>query len=108
MDEKLFDVGDIKSVLRKVGIESKECDQCMGWTSPKLEAPLTNKDKVLGELTLEEQGFLRCMGYILEEKVIDPLKLIALHETFWTTVRSLHDLPSGDLTVKEGKYIVEM
>ncbi len=108
MDEKLINVEDIKSVFKKVGIESQECDQCMGWTSPKLDASLTNKDTVLGELTREEQGFLRCMGYVLEEKVIDPLKFMALHETFWTTVRSLHDLPLGDLTVKGGKYIVEM
>ena len=108
MDEKLITVEDIKSVLRKVGIESKECDQCMGWSSPKLDAPLTKKDTVLGELTREEQGFLRCMGYILEEKVMDPLKFMALHETFWTTARNLHNLPSGDLTVKEGKYIVPM
>ena len=28
--------------------------------------------------------------------------------TFWTTVRSLRDLPLGDLTVKGGKYIVQM
>ena len=108
MDEKLITVEDIKSVLRRVGIESKECDQCMGWSSPKLDAPLKKMDMVLGELTREEQGFLRCMGYILEEKVMDPLKFMALHETFWTTVRSLHDLPLGDLTVKEGKYIVGM
>jgi len=88
MDEKLITIEDIKSVLRKVGIESKECDQCMGWSSPKLDAPLTKRAMVLGELTREEQGFLRCMGYILEEKVMDPLKFMALHETFWTTVRS--------------------
>lgn len=108
MDEKLINVEDVKSVLKKVGIESKECDQCMGWIFPKLDAPLTNKDTVLGELSREEQGFLRCMGYVLEEKVIDPLKFMALHETFWTTVRSLHGLPLGDLTVKGGKYIVGM
>lgn len=108
MDDKLINVDAVKSVLKKVGIESEECDQCMGWTSPKLDAPLTSKDTVLWELTREEQGFLRCMGYALEEKVIDPLKFMALHETFWTTVRSLHDLPLGDLTVKGGKYIVGM
>ena len=108
MNENLIKVEDIKSVLKKVGIESKECDLCMRWSSAKLDTPLTGKDKVLGELTREEQGFLRCMGYVLEEKVVDPLKFMALHETFWTTIRSLRDLPSGDLTVKGGKYIVQM
>ncbi len=108
MDEKLISVEDIKSVFKKVGIESKECDQCMGWIPSKLDPSLTNRDMVLGELTREEQGYLWCMGYILEEKVIDPLKFMALHETFWTTVRSLRNLPLGDLTVKGGKYIVKM
>jgi hypothetical protein len=46
------------------------------------------------------------MNYTYEEKVMDTLRLKALHDTFWNTVRSLHNLPSNNLTVKEGKYVV--
>ena len=36
-------------------------------------------------------------------------KFRALYEgTFWMMVRSPHDLPSTDLAIKEGKYIVEI
>jgi hypothetical protein len=106
MEKRLIDIDSVKSVLRKVGIKPEECDQCMGWTSPQLDQPLTGKDKVLAELTTEEQGFFRCMNYTYEEKVMDTLRLTALHQTFWITVRSLHNLPSSNLTVKGGKYVV--
>ena len=107
MVEGLIDVEDVKAVFREMGVESGEYNQCKVWTSSKLEEPLAIKDKVLAELSPEEQGFLRCMGYVLEEKVVDSLRAGALYETFWNTVRSLHDLPLNDLAVKEGKYIVE-
>ena len=106
MDQKQIDVEEIRLVLKKVGIEPEESTQCMRWTSPKLEEPLTREDTVLAELTLEEQGFLRCIGYAYEEKVTDALRLTALHETFWNALRSLHDLPPTDLAVKEGRYVV--
>ncbi len=106
MEQKRIDIEDVKSVLKKVGIDSEECDQCLGWFFPQLEMPLTREDTVLGELTPEEQGFLRCIGYAYEEKVTDTFRLTALRETFWTTLRSLHNLPSSDLTVKEGRYVV--
>ena len=108
MDESLITVADIKSVFREVGIQSEECNRCMRRTSPELEKPITGEDTVLAELTPEEQGFFRCMGYVFEEKVVDTLRLRALYETFWMTVRSLHNLPPGDLAVKEGKYIVRI
>ena len=109
MDGKLIDVEEVKSVLKKVGFKQEECEQCMGWRSPKLDEPLASDDTVLAKLTPEEQGFLRCVGYAHEEKeVVDSLRLMALQETFWTAVRTLHDLPLCDLTVKEGKYIVMM
>ena len=108
MDESVINVEDVKSVFREVGIHSEECNQCMGWTSPKLDNPLTHEDTVLAELTPEEQGFFRCMGYVFEEKVVDTLRLRALYETFWLTVRSLHDLPPADLAVRQGKYIVQI
>lgn len=108
MDEKLIDVEDLKSVLKTVGVKTEEGEHCMAWTSPRLDEPLTSKDMVLAELTPEEQGFFRCMGYVSEEKVVDTVRLRALFETFWIMVRSLHDLPSADLIVKEGKYIVAM
>jgi len=107
MMERLIDAEDVKGVFRKMGVRSDEYNQCKVWASPKLEEPLTNKDTVLAELSPEEQGFLRCMGYVFEEKVVDSLRAKALYETFWITVRNLHDLPWSDLTVKEGKYIVE-
>ena len=106
MDHRLLDVEDVKSVLKRVGIKTEECNQCMVWTSPQLDEPLTRKDTVLAELTPEEQGFLRCIGYTYEEKVVDSLRLLALHETFWKTIRSLHNLPSCKLAVREGKYVV--
>ncbi len=31
MEQRLIDIDAVKSVLKKVGIESEECDQCMGW-----------------------------------------------------------------------------
>jgi len=108
MEQRLIDIDAVKSVLKKVGIESEECDQCMGWTSPQLDKPLTSEDTVLAELTPEEQGFLRCINYTYEERVVDTLRLKALHYTFWNTVRGLHNLPSSNLTVKEGKYVVVM
>ncbi len=107
MTERLIDVDDVKAVFKKMGVGSEEYSQCKVWTSSKLEEPLTNQDTVLAELTSEEEGFLRCMGYVFEEKVVDSLRAGALYETFWSTVRILHDLPRGDLAVKEGKYIVE-
>ena len=106
MDERLIDAEGVKSVFREVGIQSAECNRCMGRTSPELDKPLTGEDTVLAELTPEEQGFFRCMGYVYEEKVVDTLRLRALYETFWMTVRSLHDLPPADLAIREGKYIV--
>jgi hypothetical protein len=108
MEDKLIDIADVKSVFKRVGIEGEECNQCMRWTSPALEEPLTNEDMVLVELTPEEQGFFHCMGYAYEEKDVDSLRMRALYETFWGTVRSLHNLPLDDLVVKEGKYIVAM
>jgi len=108
MDENLITVRDVKSVFKEVGIQSEECNQCMGRTSPEMNKPLTGEDIVLAELTPEEQGFFHCMGYVFEEKVVDTLRLRALYETFWMTVRSLHDLPPADLAIKEGKYIVQI
>jgi hypothetical protein len=104
--KRLIDVEDVKTVFREMGVEPEEYNQCKVWTSPKLEEPLDNKDTVLAELSAEEQGFLRCMGYVFEEKVMDSSRAGALYETFWNTVRILHDLPWSDLAVKEGKYIV--
>lgn len=106
MNEKLIEAEDLKSVLKEVGIQSEESNQCIVWTSPKLDEPLTNADKIVAELTPEEQGFFRCMGYAHEEKVVDTVRLKALYETFWILVRSFHDLPSADLAIKEGKYVV--
>ncbi len=108
MDARPVEAGEIKSVLvERVGFDSMEAAICMGWTHPKLIIPLKIGDKVLAELTQEEQGFLRCIGYAFEGKKADPLRLKALHNTFWTLVRNLHNLPPGEeLTVKEGKYIV--
>lgn len=108
MDEKSIDVEDLKSVLKRVGVKPEECNQCMEWTSPRFDEPLTSEDTILAELTPEERGFFGCMGYVFEEKVVDTVRLRALYETFWSTVRSLHDLPLLDLTIKEGKYIVAM
>jgi len=107
MDERLIKAEDIKSVFKEVGIKSsEECERCMEWTSQKLDKPLTNNDRVLAKLTPEEEGFFRCMGYASEEKVVDTLRLRALYETFWSSVRSQHDLPLGNLTLKEGRYVV--
>ncbi len=108
MDVRPVEIEEIKSVLiEKVGFNQKEAEACMIWTHPQLVSPLRSGEKVLAELTPEEQAFFRCMGYAFEEKEVDPLRLIALHDTFWTIVRNLHGLPSNDdLTVKEGKYVV--
>jgi hypothetical protein len=107
--EKLIDAKSVKFVLKRAGFQAEECDQCMGWTSPELGDPLTSEDKVIAELSPEEQGFLRCLIYGYEEKKeADPHRLRALYETFWGTVRILHNLPSNGLAVKEGKYIVPM
>lgn len=107
MMERSIEVEDIKAVFREMGVESEEYNRCQAWTSPKLEERLGNEDTVLAELSPEEEGFLRCMGYVFEEKVVDSFRAGALYETFWSTVRILHDLPRSDLAVKEGKYIVE-
>ncbi len=106
MTERLIDVEDVKAVFKEVGVGSEEYNRCRLWTSSKLEEPLTHQDTVLAKLTSEEQGFLRCMGYVFEEKVVDSFRAGALYETFWNTVRILHDLPWSTLSVKEGKYIV--
>ena len=108
MDERLIKVQDIKSVFKEMGIKPEECDQCMQWTSPKLDEPLTQYDRVLAELTPEEQGFLRCMDYTSEKKVVDTLRLRAVYESFWSSVRSQHDLQWSNLTLKEGRYVVAM
>jgi len=108
MDGKLVDIEDVKNVFKKVGFGADESELCMGWTSPEMEKPLTRRDHFVAELTPEEEGYLRCMGYAFNEKKVDPLRMRALHETFWKTVRSLRDLPPIDLTVKGGKYIVAM
>ena len=108
MDEKLIDFKGLQSVLKTVGIKPEEYGRCLGWTSPELDKPLTAKDMVLAELTREEQGFIHCVGYAYEEKVVDSLRLRALYEIFWSTVKSQHDLPFNGLTVKEGRYIVAM
>lgn len=108
MDEKLIHVKDLQSVLKTVGIKPEEYGRCLGWTSAELDKPLTAKDIVLAELTREEQGFIRCMGFALEEKVVDSLRSKALYEIFWGSVKSQHDLQLTDLTVKEGKYVVAM
>ncbi len=108
MDESLINMEDIRSVFKEVGIQSEECNRCMRRASPELDKPLTSQDTVLAELTPEEQGFLRCMDYVFEEKVVDTLRLRALYETFWITVRSLHDLPPAELAIKGGKYIVQV
>ncbi len=106
--DKIVNVEDVKSVLQEVGIKPQEYAQCAGFTSPKLGEPLNNGDVVLAELTPEEEGFFRCMNYAFEEKVVDTLRLKALHETFWTAMRSLHNLPLSELAVKEGRFIVPM
>jgi len=106
MDQKI-NAEDVKFVLKKVGLGPKESNYCMGWISPELNEPLTSKDKVLAELTPEEEGFLRCMGYVYAKNEVHPFRLMALHETFWKTIRSLHRLPPRDIVVKGGKYIVK-
>ncbi len=106
MKHERIDIQNVKSVLKKVGIESEESDQCLRWSVPQLDMPLTQKDTVLAELTPAEQGFLRCIGYVHEEKVTDALRLTALRETFWSTIRSLHNLPRSPLAIKEAKYVV--
>jgi hypothetical protein len=106
MEEKLIDAKGLQIVLKTVGIKPEEYGRCVGWNSPELDKPLTAKDMVLAELTEEEQGFIHCMGYAYEEKVVDSLRLKALYEIFWTTVRSQHDLPLSDLIVKEGRFVV--
>ena len=106
MNPESMNINDVKSVLAKVGLGPEECNRCMEWSSPELNKPLTGQDKVLAELSPEEEGFLRCMGYVYQEKEVHPFRLMALHETFWKTVRTLHNLPQTDLTVKEGRYIV--
>ena len=108
MDEKIVSVEDIQCVLQQVGIKPQEYAQCAGFTSPKLGEPLSTEDIVLAELTPEEEGFFRCVNYAFEEKVVDTMRLKALYETFWSAIRSLHDLPSDDLAVKEGRFIVPM
>ena len=106
MDQKI-NAEDVKFVLKKVGLGPEESNYCMGWISPDLNEPLMGKDRILAELTPEEEGFLRCMGYVYAKKEVHPFRLMALHETFWKTIRNLHHLPSGDLAVKAGKYIVK-
>ncbi len=108
MNQEVIHIDDIKSVLQKVGLGPEESEYCMNWTCPELNTPLTDQDKVLAELSPEEEGFLRCMGYVYQEREVHPFRLLALHETFWKTIRNLHNLPPTDLTVKEGKYIVKM
>ena len=76
-------------------------------TSPELDQPLTSQDTVLVELTPEEEGFFRCMGYAHGEKVVDTMRLKALYETFWSAMRDLHGLPFTGLAVREGKFIVQ-
>jgi hypothetical protein len=106
MDRQLIEIEDVKNVFKKVGFKPDESEVCMGWTSPEMEEPLTSGDHFVAELTPEEEGYLRCMGYAFNEKKVDPLRMRALYETFWKTVRSLRNLPPIDLTIKEGKYIV--
>ncbi len=106
MDLRRINIEDVKSVFKKVGFEQEECDRCLVWNSPDLNEPLTAEDSVVAELTPEEQGFFRCLGYAYNGKGIDAFLLRALYEIFWGTVRTLHDLPLNDLTVKEGKYLV--
>ncbi len=107
MNVRPVEIKEVKAVLERVGLGAEETKACMFWTHPKLSRPLTKEDRVLAKMTPEEQAFLRCMGYVFEEKEIDPPRLAALHETFWTVIRGIHQLPSSnDVTVKEGKYIV--
>ena len=108
MKARPIEVTEIKSLLvERVGFNSQEAEKCMGWSHPNLVSPLKSGDEVLAELTQEEQGFFRCIGYAFEEKKAHPLRLTALHDTFWTAVKNLHNLPpNGDLAIKEGRYLV--
>lgn len=108
MKARPVEVGEIKSVLvDRVGFDSKEAEVCLGWTHPRLIRPLKSGDKILAELTEEEQGFFRCIGYAFKEKKADSIRLTALKDTFWTAVKTLHNLPPvRHLAVKEGRYIV--
>ncbi len=108
MNQRLIDIEDVRNVFKKVGFEPEERVQCANWTSTELDQPITSEDRILAELTPEEEGFLRCMGYAHEEKRVDRLYMRALYETFWKTVRDLHALPLEDIAVKEGKYLVSM
>ncbi len=109
MNTRPVELGEIKSVLvGRIGFDSKEAEGCLLWTHPELIRPLKSGDKILAELTKEEQGFFRCIGFAFNEKKADPMRLTALRDTFWTAVKNSHNLPSARrLTVKEGRYIVE-
>jgi hypothetical protein len=108
MDERTVEAAEVRNLFQTAGLNPEESSQCMTWTSPELDVPLTDQDQILAELSLEEQGFLRCMGYTVESKVMDTDLLRALYETFWGTVRTQHCLRQHDLAVKEGKYVVAM
>ncbi len=99
-------VEDIKSVMKRVGVEGVEAEKAMAWRHPMLNKPLSGKDDVVAELTVEEQAFLRSVGYVLYKNKSDPLRRKALVETFWIAVRIFHDLPCGTVSIKEGKYLV--
>ncbi len=106
MNENPLKIEDVRSLLKKIGVTSEEYEHCTGWTSPELNERLGGEDRIVAELTKEEEGLLRCMGYAQDVKVIDRLRLTALYEIFWGAVIDQHDLSSGDLAVKESKYVV--
>ncbi len=62
MDPRRINIEDVKSVLKRVGFEQEECEQCSVWNSPKVNESLSSEDSLVAELTPEEQEcFLESM-----------------------------------------------
>jgi len=72
------------------------------------KAGIGNKnEKIISELTEDEQAALRLMDYVSDHNLVKNGELFRLYNIFWSTIRTRYGFTEGgDLGVRLGKYLV--
>lgn len=74
--------------------------------SLKAEIDSTN-ERVIAELTVDEQSFFRLMVYVSDQGLVDSRERFRLWMTFWRAIRGRYDFTEGgDLGIRLGRYLV--
>ncbi len=64
-------------------------------------------ERVIAELTEEEQLFFRLMVYVSDQSLVDSREQFRLWMTFWSKIRAIYGFTeSGDLGIRLGRYLV--